>query len=121
MGIRAELAFLIISIMSSLGSKNQALWTIRKTSTSSKYYPKGFKRTPGWMKKLYKIQNEMIPSFSYYGLVLSIFYLCLGPANMLLYRVFADVPGIVHILVMIHMGFVFIDATVSIIGYMLYK
>ncbi len=112
---------MIISIMSAMGSKNSALWMIKKIGTNSKYYPKGFVEPAKWMKSRYHISDGMIPIFTYYSLILSAFFLLLGPINIVCFLLFRAVPNIVGILIMVHISLSVVEACVSSIGYLLYK
>ena len=118
---RIDLLFLLISIFTFTGSKRSALRMIKTIGIYPELYPKGYKKPVKWMKKLFKIQEWVIPWFAYYELMFSILFLILGPVNIFISRVFLDVPNIVGVLIMFNVGLFFIVGIMSTIGYLSYK
>ena len=76
--------FFGIAVFSFLNCRNSAVGMIKEIGTNSCYYPKHFIILKSRMKKLFKIKDRVIPRYLYFELLLSLFFLLLGPVNTLI-------------------------------------
>jgi hypothetical protein len=113
--------FLGISILSSLSCKNSAIGMIERLGTNSRRYPKGYITPAKWVRTLFRIKQRFIPRFLYFELILSLFFVFLGPINLMICVISDCAPDIVGILVMFHICLVIFNLAIMIIFTILLK
>ena len=73
--VRFALAVLLMFLFFSFqGTKKSALDNIKKVGLNSRYYPKRYVLLPRRIRKLFRIEQRMVPRFLYFELLLSLFF-----------------------------------------------
>ena len=72
---RFALVVLIMFLFSFGGIRKSALDNIRRIGFNSGYYPKRYVVLPRWIRKWFKIEQRMVPRFSFFELLLAMLYL----------------------------------------------
>lgn len=108
-----------ISVLSSFSRRNSAAGMIVKIGLSKKFYPSHHTRIPAIVQKFLKISMKSISKYLYIQLLVSIFFLMLGPINILVYICTGFQKNIFGILVMVHACFVIINLIIfSLISFL---
>ena len=113
--------FLVMSVFMVNRTVIGTIASIKDIGLDSPQYPQGYKRPAEWMRKLFKIQNRVIPKFLYFEFYFPILFIALFPINCIIYFVMSSIPDVGGILAMIQMGFGFLYAAINIIGTFIYK
>ena len=73
--VRAAL-FVLVAILffCFLGTKKSALDNIKKVGLNSRYYPKRYVLLPRRVRKLFRIEQRMVPRFLYFELLLAMLW-----------------------------------------------
>ena len=101
--------FIGLSILSSLNCKNSAIGMIESLGINPRRYPKGYIKTAKWVRRLFKIKQCVIPRYLYFELMLSLIFALIGPINLVICIAVDCIPGIVGILVLIHICLIIIN------------
>ena len=88
---------------------------IEKLGTNSRRYPKGYIIPAKWVRTLFKLKQRVIPRYLYFELILSLFFVLLGPLNLIICAVVSCDPNIVGILIMFHICLVILDAVFFVV------
>lgn len=112
--------FLGLAVLSGLSCKNSAIGMIERLGTASRRYPKGYITPAKWVRKLFHLSWRIIPRYLYFELFLSLFFLLLGPINLIICAAANWEPTIVGILLMFHIGLVILDAVFFVVLSFLY-
>lgn len=103
--------FIGIAILSSLSCKNWTVEMIEKIGTDSRYYPKHYVALSKRMKKIIRVRQQMIPRYLYFELLLSFFFLILGPTNIVISIVTNYDEATMRGLVFLHSCLIIANAT----------
>lgn len=80
--------FFTYSLFSFLTLKNASIGAMKEIGINSRFYPKEFIVPPYWIKKVFKIKQKTIPKYLVFELFLSVFFLTLGPVNVIVFFLF---------------------------------
>ena len=94
--------FLGIAILSFWNCKKSAVGMIHEVGINPRYYPKHYTALNGRMKKIFNIKQSHVPRYLYFELVLSLFFLILGPVNIVIWLAADCNKNIIGVLVMFH-------------------
>ena len=98
--------FLGISILSSMNCRNSAIGMIERIGTNLPHCPTGYIVPAKWVRTVFKLTQHLIPRYLYFELSLSLFFVALGPVELIICIIVNCSTNIVGILVMIHIGLV---------------
>lgn len=113
--------FFGIAVFSFLNCRNSAVGMIKEIGTNSSYYPKHFIILKSRMKKLFKIKDRVIPRYLYFELLLSLFFLLLGPVNTLICIAVDCNKTVSGILLMFHVCLIIINMIFFSVMSLLFK
>lgn len=113
--------FFGIAVFSFLNCRNSAVGMIKEIGTNSCYYPKRFIILKSRMKKLFKIKDRVIPRYLYFELLLSLFFLLLGPVNTLICIAVDCNKTVSGILLMFHVCLIIINMIFFSVMSLLFK
>ncbi len=74
---------LAYSLLAFFSCRNMTLRMIEKIGINCKFYPQKFIVLPFKTRKIFKINQKTIPRYLFFELFLSIFFLLLGPINLI--------------------------------------
>ena len=72
---RSAIIVLVVFLFCVVGIRKSALDNIRRIGFNSGYYPKRYVVLPRWIRKRFKIEQRMIPRFSFFELLLAMLFL----------------------------------------------
>ena len=75
----------------------------------SRYYPEHYITPKRWMRKLFDIKQRIIPRFLYFELFVSLFYVILGPLNIVITIAVGVDTNIAGILFMSYLGLIMVN------------
>ena len=75
----------------------------------SRYYPEHYITPKRWMRKLFDIKQRVIPRFLYFELFVSLFYVILGPLNIVITIAVGVDTNIASILFLSYLGLVMVN------------
>ena len=101
--------FLGISFLSSQTCKNLAIGLIEDHQTNLRRHPERYIRPARWIRKLFKLEQHLIPRYLYFELIVSLVFALLGPINLIIFGVADCSPSVGGPLVMIHVCLIFIN------------
>ena len=104
--------YLGIAVLSFLTFKNLAVGQIEEIGISSRYYPK--------IRNIFHIKKHKIPRYLYFELLLSLFFLALGPLNIVICVAVDGENFVSGMLVMFHSGLILINMIFIAIMTLLY-
>ena len=113
--------YLGMAVLSFLTFKNLAVGQIEEIGISSRYYPKHYVAPKRWIKNIFHIKKHRIPRFLNFELLLSLFFLALGPLNIVIYTAVDGDKFIGGMLVMFHSCLALINMVFIAIMTLLYK
>ena len=113
--------YLGIAVLSFLTFKNLAVGQIEEIGISSRYYPKHYITPKRWIRNIFHIKKQKIPRFLNFELLLSFFFLALGPLNIVIYTAVDGDKFIGGMLVMFHSCLALINMIFIAIMTLLYK
>lgn len=109
--------YLGIAVLSFLTFKNLAVGQIEEIGISSRYYPKHYIKPKRWIRN---IKKHKIPRYLYFELLLSLFFLALGPLNIVICVAVDGENFVSGMLVMFHSGLILINIIFIAIMTLLY-
>ena len=112
--------YLGIAVLSFLTFKNLAVGQIEEIGISSRYYPKHYITPKRWIRNIFHIKKHKIPRYLYFELLLSLFFLALGPLNIVICVAVDGDKFISGMLVMFHSGLILINMIFIAIMTLLY-
>lgn len=112
--------YLGIAVLSFLTFKNLAVGQIEEIGISSRYYPKHYIKPKRWIRNIFHIKKHKIPRYLYFELLLSLFFLALGPLNIVICVAVDGDKFISGMLVMFHSGLILINMIFIAIMTLLY-
>lgn len=113
--------YLGIAVLSFLTFKNLAVGQIEEIGISSRYYPKHYITPKRWIRNIFHIKEHKIPRFLNFELLLSLFFLTLGPLDIVIYAAVDGDKFISGMLVMFHMCLIIINSIFLAVMTLLYK
>mgnify|MGYP004540005973 CR=1 FL=1 len=75
----------------------------------SRYYPEHYITPKRWMRKLFDIKQRVIPRFLYFELFVSLFYVILGPLNIVITIAVGVDTNIASILFLSYLGLIMVN------------
>lgn len=105
--------FLGLAGISFYHCENLTVEMIKKVGTIIQHYPKRYIVPKRWMRKIFGINQQMVPRYLYYELFVSIAFAVLGPIYLILISCFGKEVG--GILILSHMCFVILNTSYIII------
>ena len=113
--------YCIMAVASFLTFKNATVGLIEEIGISSRYYPKHYITPKRWIRNIFHIKKHKIPRYLYFELLLSLFFLALGPLNIVICVVVNGDKFISGMLVMFHSCLIIINSIFFAIMTALYK
>jgi hypothetical protein len=77
--------YIYLSGITFFATKNMAKRRIDEIGTYSLHYPRWYINTPRWTKRCFGINKSSIPRYLYAELIVSLFFLCMGPINIVVF------------------------------------
>ncbi len=121
MSLEVICIYCIMAVLSFLTFKNLAVGQIEEIGISSRYYPKHYITPKRWIRNIFHIKKHKIPRYLYFELLLSLFFLALGPLNIVIYTAVDGDKFIGGMLVMFHSCLALINMVFIAIMTLLYK
>lgn len=84
MSLEVIYIYCIMAVSSFLAFKIAAMELMEEIGISSRYYPKHYVAPKRWIKNIFHIKKHKIPRFLNFELLLSLFFLALGPLNIVI-------------------------------------
>ena len=103
--------YLMFTVVIYRDCRNLALIRIKDIGIihRSRYYPKHYITPKRWMRKLFDIKQRIIPRFLYFELFVSLFYVILGPLNIVITIAVGVDTNIAGILFMSYLGLIMVN------------
>ena len=120
MSLEVIYIYCIMAVSSFLAFKIAAMELMEEIGISSRYYPKHYVAPKRWIKNIFHIKKHKIPRFLNFELRLSLFFLALGPLNIVIYTAVDGDKFIGGMLVMFHSGLILINMIFIAIMTLLY-
>ena len=112
--------YLGIAVLSFLTFKNLAVGQIEEIGISSRYYPKHYIKPKRWIRNIFHIKKHKIPRYLYFELLLSLFFLALGPLNIVICVAVDGENFVSGMLVMFHSCLIIVNVIFIAIMTLLY-
>lgn len=109
MSLEVIYIYCIMAVLSFLTFNNLAVGQIEEIGISSRYYPKHYIKPKRWIRNIFHIKKHKIPRYLYFELLLSLFFLALGPLNIVICVAVDGDKFISGMLVMFHSGLILIN------------
>ena len=113
--------YLGMAVLSFLTFKNLAVGQIEEIGISSRYYPKHYITPKRWIRNIFHIKKHKIPRYLYFELLLSLFFLALGPLNIVICVAVDGDKFISGMLIMFHICLIIINVIFLVVMTLLYK
>lgn len=110
-----------MAVGSFLAFKIAAMKLIEEIGISSRHYPKHYVAPKRWIRNIFHIKEHKIPRFLNFELLLSLFFLTLGPLDIVIYAAVDGDKFISGMLVMFHMCLIIINSIFLAVMTLLYK
>ena len=121
MSLEGIFLYSIMAVGCFLAFKIAAMELMEEIGISSRYYPKHYVAPKRWIKNIFHIKKYRIPRFLNFELLLSLFFLALGPLNIVIYTAVDGDKSIGGMLVMFHSCLALINMVFIAIMTLLYK
>ena len=121
MSLEGIYIYCIMAVSSFLAFKIAAMELMEEIGISSRYYPKHYVAPKRWIRNIFHIKEHKIPRFLNFELLLSLFFLTLGPLDIVIYAAVDGDKSISGILVMLHMCLIIINSIFLAVMTLLYK
>ena len=112
--------FAVIAFQAFLAFRLDAGREIEKNGISLRYYPKHYITPKRWIRNIFHIKKHKIPRYLYFELLLSLFFLALGPLNIVICVAVDGENFVSGMLVMFHSGLILINIIFIAIMTLLY-
>ena len=109
MSLEGIYIYCIMAVSSFLAFKIAAMKLIEEIGISSRHYPKHYVAPKRWIRNIFHIKKHKIPRYLYFELLLSLFFLALGPLNIVICVAVDGDKFISGMLVMFHSGLILIN------------
>lgn len=110
-----------LAFLSCVSFRNTTVALIEEIGISSRYYPKHYITPKRWIRNIFHIKKHKIPRYLYFELLLPLFFLALGPLNIVIYTAVDGDKFIGGMLVMFHSCLALINMIFIAIMTLLYK
>ena len=120
MSLEGIFLYSIMAGGSFLAFKIAAMELMEEIGISSRYYPKHYVAPKRWIKNIFHIKKHRIPRFLNFELLLSLFFLALGPLNIVICVAVDGENFVSGMLVMFHSGLILINIIFIAIMTLLY-
>ena len=120
MSLEGIFLYSIMAVGSFLAFKIAAMELMEEIGISSRYYPKHYVAPKRWIKNIFHIKKHRIPRFLNFELLLSLFFLALGPLNIVICVAVDGENFVSGMLVMFHSGLILINIIFIAIMTLLY-
>lgn len=121
MSLEVIYIYCIMAVASFLTFKNATVGLIEEIGISSRYYPKHYITPKRWIRNIFHIKKHKIPRYLYFELLLSLFFLALGPLNIVICVAVDGENFVSGMLVMFHSCLIIINSIFFAIMTALYK
>ena len=115
--------FLIIAytLLSFLNCRNSTIGMINEIGINNRFYPKGYMTLPRKIRRLFSINNKLIPKFLFSELIISILFVTLGPIYIIIYLCCDGENSVGGILLLFHSSLIIINMLFFTIMSTIYK
>ena len=120
MSLEGIYIYCIMAVSSFLAFKIAAMKLIEEIGISSRHYPKHYVAPKRWIRSIFHIKEHKIPRFLNFELLLSLFFLALGPLNIVICVAVDGENFVSGMLVMFHSGLILINMIFIAIMTLLY-
>ena len=120
MSLEGIYIYCIMAVSSFLAFKIAAMKLIEEIGISSRHYPKHYVAPKRWIRNIFHIKKHKIPRYLYFELLLSLFFLALGPLNIVICVAVDGENFVSGMLVMFHSGLILINIIFIAIMTLLY-
>ena len=110
-----------LAFLSCVSFRNTTVALIEEIGISSRHYPKHYVAPKRWIRNIFHIKEHKIPRFLNFELLLSLFFLTLGPLDIVIYAAVDGDKFISGMLVMFHMCLIIINSIFLAVMTLLYK
>ena len=121
MSLEGIYIYCIMAVSSFLAFKIAAMKLIEEIGISSRHYPKHYVAPKRWIRNIFHIKEHKIPRFLNFELLLSLFFLTLGPLDIVIYAAVDGDKFISGMLVMFQMCLIIINSIFLAVMTLLYK
>ena len=121
MSLEGIFLYSIMAVGSFLAFKIAAMELMEEIGISSRYYPKHYVAPKRWIKNIFHIKKHKIPRFLNFELLLSLFFLALGPLNIVICVAVDGENFVSGMLVMFHSCLIIINSIFLAVMTLLYK
>ncbi len=121
MSLEVIYIYCIMAVASFLTFKNATVGLIEEIGISSRYYPKHYITPKRWIRNIFHIKKHKIPRYLYFELLLSLFFLALGPLNIVICVAVDGENFVSGMLVMFHSCLIIINSIFLAVMTLLYK
>lgn len=90
------------SALSFFNCRNSTVRMIKEIGTDSRYYPKRYASTKGWMKKTFHIRQQVIPKYLFFEFYMALVFAILEPFNLIIYCVTNGSKTVLGIGILVH-------------------
>ena len=103
--------YLGVTFLASWNCRNLTVEMIKEIGINhrSRYYPEHYITPKRWMRKLFDIKQRVIPRFLYFELFVSLFYVILGPLNIVITIAVGVDTNIASILFLSYLGLLMVN------------
>ena len=103
--------YLGVTFLASWNCRNLTVGRIKEIGINhrSRYYPKHYITPKRWMRKLFDIKQRVIPRYLYFELFVSLFYVILGPLNIVITIAVGVDTNIAEILFLSYLGLLMVN------------
>ena len=112
-----------LAFLSCVSFRNTTVTLIEEIGISSRYYPKHYITPKRWIRNIFHIhiKKHKIPRYLYFELLLSLFFLALGPLNIVICVAVDGDKFISGMLIMFHICLIIINVIFLVVMTPLYK
>ena len=110
-----------LAFLSCVSFRNTTVALIEEIGISSRHYPKHYVAPKRWIRNIFHIKKHKIPRYLYFELLLSLFFLALGPLNIVICVAVDGENFVSGMLVMFHSCLIIINSIFLAVMTLLYK
>lgn len=110
-----------LAFLSCVSFRNTTVALIEEIEISSRYYPKHYITPKRWIRNIFHIKKHKILRYLYFELLLSLFFLALGPLNIVICVAVDGDKFISGMLIMFHICLIIINVIFLVVMTLLYK
>ena len=121
MDISLFFAFIAYTLLSYFNCRNSTIGMINEIGINNRFYPKRYMTLPRKMRRLFSINNKLIPKYLFCELIISIIFVALGPIYIIIYLCYNGDNSVGGILLLFHSGLIIINLIFFTIMSTIYK